>query len=129
MADWFGRYMICLSFYILTLKIIYTVPFLVPPDVPLPPLFPSPCSVEWLVSHHLDINSVPRRSFFELLKYHADDEMEREKLEEFCTAQGQVKKIKIICLFVCCNVIIFYSLVKTWWPGVDKLFGGHQFIL
>ncbi|XP_035829247.1 NADPH-dependent diflavin oxidoreductase 1 [Aplysia californica] len=59
------------------------------PDVPLPARFPSPCSIRWLVTHYLDINSVPRKSFFELLKYHADDELEREKLEEFCTPEGQ----------------------------------------
>ncbi|BFZ20446.1 hypothetical protein BsWGS_23485 [Bradybaena similaris] len=59
------------------------------PDVPLPANFPNPASVRWLVTHYLDFNSVPRRSFFELLKYHSDDELETEKLEEFCTAQGQ----------------------------------------
>ncbi|CAG5115516.1 unnamed protein product [Candidula unifasciata] len=59
------------------------------PDVPLPANFPSPCSVRWLLTRYLDFNSVPRRSFFELLKYHADDELELEKLEEFCSPQGQ----------------------------------------
>lgn len=59
------------------------------PDVPLPSKIPSPCSIRWLVTNYLDINCVPRRSFFELLKYHAEDEMEKEKLEEFCTPQGQ----------------------------------------
>ncbi|KAK3755557.1 hypothetical protein RRG08_012779 [Elysia crispata] len=65
------------------------------PDVPLPPHIPNPCTTRWLVTHYLDINSVPRRSFFELLWYHAggepdsDAELEKEKLAEFCTAQGQ----------------------------------------
>ncbi|RUS69230.1 hypothetical protein EGW08_023009 [Elysia chlorotica] len=64
-------------------------------DSPLPPHIPNPCSVRWLVSHYLDINAVPRRSFFELLWYHAggepdsDAQLEREKLAEFCTAEGQ----------------------------------------
>ncbi|GFS22197.1 NADPH-dependent diflavin oxidoreductase 1 [Elysia marginata] len=65
------------------------------PDSPLPPQIPNPCSVRWLATHYLDINSVPRRSFFELLWYHAggepdsDAELEKEKLAEFCTPQGQ----------------------------------------
>ena len=70
-------------------------PFLCDTDVPLPPHIPNPCTTRWLVTHYLDINSVPRRSFFELLWYHAggepdsDAELEKEKLAEFCTAQGQ----------------------------------------
>ncbi|XP_059146403.1 NADPH-dependent diflavin oxidoreductase 1-like [Physella acuta] len=59
------------------------------PDVALPPCFPEPCSVKWLLTNYLDFNSVPRRSFFELLKYHTQDELEKEKLEEFCSPQGQ----------------------------------------
>uniref|UniRef100_A0A2C9KVX5 Flavodoxin-like domain-containing protein n=1 Tax=Biomphalaria glabrata TaxID=6526 RepID=A0A2C9KVX5_BIOGL len=66
-------------------------------NVPLPPKFPDPCTVQWLVTHYLDINSVPRRSFFELLKYHSQDELEKEKLEDFCSAQGQEE------LFSYCN--------------------------
>ena len=42
---------------------------------------------------HLDINSVPKRIFFQLLKHFATDEREREKLEEFCSPEGAV----IIC--------------------------------
>jgi len=59
------------------------------PDVPLPSCLPTPCSVRHLVTKYLDINAVPRRSFFQMLKYHAKDEMEREKLEEFCSPEGQ----------------------------------------
>ncbi|CAL1525891.1 unnamed protein product [Lymnaea stagnalis] len=67
------------------------------PDIPLPPNFPRPCTVGWLLTNYLDFNSVPRRSFFELLKYHAHDELEREKLEEFCSPQGQEE------LYTYCN--------------------------
>lgn len=37
----------------------------------------------------LDIAAVPRRSFFELLATFATNELEREKLSEFSSAQGQ----------------------------------------
>ncbi|KAH9512454.1 NADPH-dependent diflavin oxidoreductase 1 [Bulinus truncatus] len=70
------------------------------PEVPLPHNFPSPCSVHWLVTHFLDINSVPRKSFFELLKYHSLDELEKEKLEEFCSPQGQEE------LYSYCNRVL-----------------------
>ena len=40
---------------------------------------------------YFDIGSVPRRSFFEMLAHFAEDELEREKLNEFCTPEGQVR--------------------------------------
>uniref|UniRef100_A0A8C9P780 NADPH-dependent diflavin oxidoreductase 1 n=1 Tax=Spermophilus dauricus TaxID=99837 RepID=A0A8C9P780_SPEDA len=59
------------------------------PDVPCPPGLPQPCSVWQLVSQYLDIASVPRRSFFELLACLSPHELEREKLLELSSAQGQ----------------------------------------
>ncbi|KAK7487379.1 hypothetical protein BaRGS_00021341 [Batillaria attramentaria] len=59
------------------------------PDIPLPTTLPQPCTVEQLVREYLDIGSVPRRSFFEMLSYFAEDELEKEKLQEFCTPESQ----------------------------------------
>lgn len=56
---------------------------------PLPPLLPQPCTIQYLVTHYLDISCVPRRSFFELLAFFSTNELEREKLQEFSSAQGQ----------------------------------------
>lgn len=36
-----------------------------------------------LLTHHLDLKAIPRRSFFGLLQHFASDEREREKLQEF----------------------------------------------
>jgi len=36
-----------------------------------------------LITHHLDLRAIPRRSFFALLWHFASDEREREKLQEF----------------------------------------------
>ncbi|XP_076454641.1 NADPH-dependent diflavin oxidoreductase 1-like [Babylonia areolata] len=58
-------------------------------DTPLPSSLPQPCSIEEAVRCYLDIGSVPRRSFFEMLAHFAEDELEREKLQEFCTPEGQ----------------------------------------
>ncbi|XP_037548196.1 NADPH-dependent diflavin oxidoreductase 1 [Nematolebias whitei] len=55
----------------------------------VPPRLPQPCSVRHLLQNHLDIGAVPRRSFFELLSTFATNELEREKLSEFCSAAGQ----------------------------------------
>ncbi|XP_053418272.1 NADPH-dependent diflavin oxidoreductase 1 isoform X3 [Nycticebus coucang] len=57
--------------------------------VPCPSRLPQPCSIWHLVSQYLDITSVPRRSFFELLACLSVHELEREKLLEFGSAQGQ----------------------------------------
>ncbi|XP_023371965.1 NADPH-dependent diflavin oxidoreductase 1 isoform X1 [Otolemur garnettii] len=57
--------------------------------VPCPSRLPQPCSIWQLVSQYLDITSVPRRSFFELLACLSVHELERKKLLEFSSAQGQ----------------------------------------
>ena len=41
-----------------------------------------------LIEKYLDINSVPRFSFFEILSNLAQDSMEKEKLEEFLSPEG-----------------------------------------
>uniref|UniRef100_UPI00398F8C29 NADPH-dependent diflavin oxidoreductase 1-like isoform X4 n=1 Tax=Pristiophorus japonicus TaxID=55135 RepID=UPI00398F8C29 len=66
--------------------------FLLKPNdsvTPLPARLPQPCTLQYLVERYLDINSVPRRSFFDLLSYFSPDEMEQEKLKEFSSAEGQ----------------------------------------
>lgn len=55
------------------------------------PNLPRPCNVRYLVTNYLDIGCVPRRSFFEMLLYFAEDEREKEKLEEFTSSEGQVR--------------------------------------
>ncbi|KAJ7308071.1 hypothetical protein JRQ81_008576 [Phrynocephalus forsythii] len=59
------------------------------PGTPLPAHLPQPCTLRHLVSHYLDIASVPRRSFFELACHFSTSDLEREKLQEFGSAQGQ----------------------------------------
>ncbi|KAF5909748.1 NADPH-dependent diflavin oxidoreductase 1, partial [Clarias magur] len=56
---------------------------------PVPVRLPQPCSVRFLVQEFLDIAAVPRRSFFELLATFTTNELEREKLQEFSSAEGQ----------------------------------------
>ncbi|KAK3605906.1 hypothetical protein CHS0354_017812 [Potamilus streckersoni] len=58
------------------------------PEIPLPDL-PQPCTMHYIVENYLDINCTPRRSFFEMLAYFADNELEKEKLQEFCSTEGQ----------------------------------------
>ncbi|XP_039076662.1 NADPH-dependent diflavin oxidoreductase 1 isoform X4 [Hyaena hyaena] len=59
------------------------------PGVPCPEQLPQPCSVRHLASHYLDIASVPRRSFFELLACLSPHGLEREKLLQLSAPQGQ----------------------------------------
>ncbi|XP_021269649.1 NADPH-dependent diflavin oxidoreductase 1 isoform X2 [Numida meleagris] len=61
----------------------------VEPDTALPAHLLQPCTIRHLVTHYLDISCVPRRSFFELLSHFSTNELEREKLQEFSSAQGQ----------------------------------------
>ena len=61
-------------------------------DTPLPADLPLPCTIRYLVAHYLDIQCVPRRYFFELLMNFTKSEMEKERLAEFCSADGQVSQ-------------------------------------
>ncbi|XP_022803335.1 NADPH-dependent diflavin oxidoreductase 1-like [Stylophora pistillata] len=61
------------------------------PDLPVPHQLPQPCSIQHLVEHYLDIQGVPRRYFFELLSHFTSSDLEKEKLLEFCSAEGQVQ--------------------------------------
>ncbi len=60
-------------------------------DQSLPDRLPQVSTLRALFSGHLDINAVPKRSFFRVLKHFATDEREREKLEEFSSPEGAVK--------------------------------------
>ena len=81
-------------FYSKTAHVLYfsliLVRVLLHTDIPLPESLPNPCSVRHLVEHHLDIQGIPRRYFFELLWHFTSSELEKEKFEEFCSPEGQV---------------------------------------
>ncbi|XP_051907282.1 NADPH-dependent diflavin oxidoreductase 1 [Hippocampus zosterae] len=55
----------------------------------VPARLQEPRTLRYLVESYLDIAAVPRRSFFELLATFSNDELEREKLAEFSSVQGQ----------------------------------------
>lgn len=59
-------------------------------DTPPPSSLRQPRSILHLATHYFDFQSIPRRSFFELLSHFASaSELESEKLEEFNSAEGQ----------------------------------------
>ncbi|XP_054168750.1 NADPH-dependent diflavin oxidoreductase 1-like [Oppia nitens] len=49
---------------------------------------PKPCSVLTLVTEYLDIQSVPKRSFFQLFYRFSDFELEKQKLKEFAKSDS-----------------------------------------
>jgi sulfite reductase alpha subunit-like flavoprotein len=57
---------------------------------PLSPInFDKPTTIRHLMIHFMDLFGRPRRSFFELLSHFTQNELHKEKLEEFNTAAGQ----------------------------------------
>ena len=50
---------------------------------------PDGTTIENLVRYYLDIQSVPKRSFFEFLWPFSDNKLERDKLQEFASTEGQ----------------------------------------
>ncbi|KAF9463400.1 hypothetical protein BDZ94DRAFT_1164084 [Collybia nuda] len=57
-------------------------------DQSLPDHIPRVVTLRTLFTRYIDFNSVPRRTFFQYLRYFSSDEMEREKLEEFLSYEG-----------------------------------------
>ena len=72
-------------------------------DLPVPHQLPQPCSIKHLVEHYLDIQGVPRKYFFELLSHFTSSDLEKEKLQEFCSAERQVQ----------INFVVFNFNLKT----------------
>jgi sulfite reductase alpha subunit-like flavoprotein len=60
-------------------------------DDALPHNIPRSSTLRKLFTGYLDFSCVPRRSFFEALRHFAQDEMEREKLDEFLSDDGAVR--------------------------------------
>ncbi|KAF8588109.1 riboflavin synthase domain-like protein [Ramaria rubella] len=60
-----------------------------PGEQPLPANVPPVSTLREIFTKYLDINAVPRRSFFDLLRHFASDDLEREKLLDFCSLEGQ----------------------------------------
>ncbi|XP_047113285.1 NADPH-dependent diflavin oxidoreductase 1 isoform X1 [Schistocerca piceifrons] len=59
------------------------------PDVPVPIPLRKPFSMKKCVEQFLDLSAIPRRYFFELMAFLAELELEKEKLEEFASSEGQ----------------------------------------
>ncbi|THH17031.1 hypothetical protein EW146_g3703 [Bondarzewia mesenterica] len=57
-------------------------------DQTLPDHLPSILTIRAIFTRYLDINAVPRRSFFNLLQHFTSDEREKEKLSEFVSEEG-----------------------------------------
>ncbi|RUS21655.1 NADPH-dependent diflavin oxidoreductase 1-like protein [Endogone sp. FLAS-F59071] len=55
----------------------------------LPAHWPRVLTLRRLFEDHLDVFSVPRRSFFEILAFFTQDQRQTEKLREFASAAGQ----------------------------------------
>lgn len=65
-------------------------------DQSLPVHLPPTLTLRTLFTRHLDINAVPRRSFFALLRHFTKDQQETEKLDDFLSPEGSVSQRKPI---------------------------------
>lgn len=59
-------------------------------DQSLPDHLPSCSTLRTLFTRHLDVAAIPRRSFFALLRQFTQDDLEKEKLDEFLSNEGAV---------------------------------------
>ena len=61
-----------------------------------PEMLKGPCTIRDLATHYFDLNSIPRIYFFELLARFTINDLEKEKLEEFCTPQVKMNYTVIV---------------------------------
>ncbi|KAI0087697.1 riboflavin synthase domain-like protein [Irpex rosettiformis] len=66
----------------------------------LPPRMPRTVTLRLLFSRYLDINAVPRKGFFALLRYFSTDEMESDKLDEFLIGEHAADDLYDYCTSV-----------------------------
>jgi len=59
----------------------------IPPEMEA--FWPQPWTLDFIVRNYFDLQAVPKRYFFEILQYFSLNELEREKLKEFSTTEGQ----------------------------------------
>lgn len=62
-------------------------------DQSLPDFLPEVSTLRSIFTHHLDFNAVPRRNFFQYLRYFTEDERETEKLDDFLSPEGAVSSL------------------------------------
>jgi sulfite reductase alpha subunit-like flavoprotein len=57
--------------------------------MPAPAVFNRPLSIRTIATQYWDLNAIPKTRAFEVLAYNCDNELESEKLKEFCSYEGQ----------------------------------------
>lgn len=57
-------------------------------DMPVPLAYANPVNVSMLAKYIWDLSACPKQRAFELLSLNCEDELEKEKLEEFATIEG-----------------------------------------
>ncbi|KAK7029516.1 NAPDH-dependent diflavin reductase [Paramarasmius palmivorus] len=57
-------------------------------DQSLPDHLPSELTLRDIFIRHLDFNAVPKRGFFEYLRFFTEDALEKERLDEFLSPEG-----------------------------------------
>ncbi|KAI0819009.1 riboflavin synthase domain-like protein [Irpex lacteus] len=77
----------------------FTVTHLLP-EQSLPPRMPGTVTLRLLFSKFLDINAVPRKGFFALLRHFTTDDMESEKLDEFLVGEHAADDLYDYCTSV-----------------------------
>ena len=79
------------SSFLASLSLSPSILVLLTPTSDTAPALPPRCTLQELFEVHLDVQGTPKRSFFSFLALHASDPLQRDKLLEFCTKEGQAE--------------------------------------
>ncbi|CAO1436082.1 unnamed protein product [Diamesa hyperborea] len=58
-------------------------------EMPVPEILKNPHSIRTIASQYWDLSACPRARFFQVMAYKCDNELEKEKLLEFASFEGQ----------------------------------------
>jgi sulfite reductase alpha subunit-like flavoprotein len=66
------------------------------PEMPVPAPLSRPLSLRTIATQYWDLNAMPTQRAFEVLSYNCDNELERDKLKEFCSFEGQEELLSYV---------------------------------
>lgn len=64
--------------------------------MPVPAPLARPLSFRTIATKYWDLNALPTQRAFEVLAYNCDNELERDKLKEFCSFEGQEELLSYV---------------------------------
>ena len=91
-------------------------------DPKIPSFIPNPCSLRYLLTYCLDFRRAPGRPLLRIFAEHANNEKEKRRLLELCSAQG-VQEFTDFVRQAAISVVDLMIAFPSSTPPIDRLMG------